>query len=162
MFYDRIGTQLRSSLSRNRLDVRTAENRKGLRHQQWRLRFHEFYCTVFGIVVTVVSSIDSLRGAVHKLSNNTSSIPLWKRYDIAVSLNSENDTDMAILVKDFDTPATTLITVSQNKDILPSHFFFSEHTPNHHIVSGNPNQRILQTLPGFSIEIKGYFRNDLL
>jgi len=45
---------------------------------------HEFYCycTVLGIVTTVVSSIDSLDGEMHKFSNKRSSIALWKKYDV--------------------------------------------------------------------------------
>jgi len=42
--------------------------------------------TTLGIVTTVDNSIDSLGGTAHKLSNKRSNTPLWKKYDIVVSL----------------------------------------------------------------------------
>jgi len=42
------------------------------------------------LVASVVSVIDNLGGAVRKLSTEWSSIPLWKKYDIIDSFNSEN------------------------------------------------------------------------
>jgi len=75
---------------------------------------HEFYCTVvLGIVATAVSLIDL--GGLREVSNKSSSIPLWKQYDVVVSLNSENDTKLAKLVKDFDIPTTTLTALSKIK-----------------------------------------------
>jgi len=67
-------------------------------------------------VHTVVSLINSLCGAVRKLSNKRSSrpIPLLKKHDIVVSLNSENGSKVAKLAKDFDTPTTTLTTISKH------------------------------------------------
>jgi len=56
------------------------------------------------------------------LSNRKSSILLWKKYDIVVSLNTENGTKVAKLTKDFDIPSM-LTTVSKNKDEVISHFF---------------------------------------
>jgi len=47
----------------------------------------EFNCSVLGIVATVVSLIDSLGGAVRESSDRRSIIPLWKKYDLGVSLN---------------------------------------------------------------------------
>jgi len=90
--------------------------------------------------------IDSLDGAAGKLSNKRSSNPLWKEYDIIVSLNSENRTKVPKLAKYFDIPTTTLTTDSKNKDKIISHFFLSEHTRKHDTVSSNPNQRTLLTL----------------
>jgi len=42
---------------------------------------------LLGIVTNVVSLINSLGGTVPKLSKKRSNIQLWKKYDIAVSLN---------------------------------------------------------------------------
>jgi len=61
-------------------------------------------CTILGIFGTVVSVIDSLDGAVRKLSNKRSSIPLWKKYHIVISFNSENGTKVATLAKRFRHP----------------------------------------------------------
>jgi len=57
------------------------------------------------------------------LSNRKSSSLLWKKYDIVVSLNTENKTKVAKLTKDFDIPKTTMTTVLKNKDKMISHFF---------------------------------------
>jgi len=45
-----------------------------------------------------------------------SNIPLWKKYDIVVSFNSENGTKVAKIARDFNIPTTTLTTVLKNKD----------------------------------------------
>jgi len=55
----------------------------------------EIYCAVLGIVANVVSLIDSLGGAMRTVSNKRSRIPFWKKYDMVVSLNSENGTKVA-------------------------------------------------------------------
>jgi len=86
-------------------------------------RLHEFYCTVLGIVVELVSLINSLGGAQRKLSNKRSSILLWKKYDIVVSLNSKNGTKVAKLPRDFDVPRKTLAKVLKNKDKIISHCY---------------------------------------
>ena len=57
-----------------------------------------------------------------KLSKKRNSIPLWKKCDIVVSINSDNGTEVAILAKDFDIPTTTLTAVSTNKDKIVSLF----------------------------------------
>jgi len=58
--------------------------------------------------------IESLVGAVRKLLNRRSSIR--KKYNIVVSQNSENYTKGEKLAKYFDTPTTTLTTVSKIKE----------------------------------------------
>jgi len=47
-----------------------------------------------------------------------SSIPLWKKCDIVVSLIGENGTKVT---KDLDIPNTTLATFSKNKDKIIVH-----------------------------------------
>jgi len=59
----------------------------------------EFYCTVVGSVAPVVCLINSLCEAVCKLLIKRSSIPLWKKYDIVVSLNSKTGTKVIKLKK---------------------------------------------------------------
>jgi len=67
---------------------------------------HEFSYAALGTVVTAVSLINSLCGAVHKLSTKRSSIPLWKSpwYDIIVLLSNKNGTYVVKLAKDFNIP----------------------------------------------------------
>ena len=84
-----------------------------------------FYCTLLGVVATVVSFIDSLGEAVRKLSDKRSSIPLWKKYDIVVSFNMENGTEVAKLARDFDILRTTLTATLKIKYKIISHFFSS-------------------------------------
>jgi len=69
---------------------------------------------------------------------------------------------VAKLAKDFNIRTKTLTTVSRNKKKLNSLFFLPECVRKHDTVSGNSNERILSTLPGFGIEQKIHFRNNLL
>jgi len=66
--------------------------------------------------VAVVNLIESLDGAVHKLLNKICSNPLSKKYDNAMSFNSENGTKVEKPARDFDSPRTTLTTILQRKD----------------------------------------------
>jgi len=106
--------------------------------------FHEFYCTVPGIVTTVVSVIDSYSGALS--SKKGTSIPLWKKYDydIVVLLNSKNGMKVAKLAKDVDILTMMLTKVLNNKDKIISHLL--EYLPKHNRVRGNPNQRTVLTI----------------
>jgi len=76
--------------------------------------------TVLGFVAAVVSLIDNLGVTVSRLSNKSGSIPLWKKYDIIVSFNSENGIKVIKLARDFDIPTMKFTTALKNKDkILP-------------------------------------------
>ena len=75
--------------------------------------------------MTVVNLIDGLGGIVWKLSNKRSGISFWKKYDIVVSLNSENGTKVPQVSRDFDIPRRTLTTVPKNKVKIISHLFLS-------------------------------------
>jgi len=78
-----------------------------------------------------------------KLLIKRSNIPLWKKYDIIVSLNGENGTKVGKIVKDLDLPTMMLTKVSKNKNKIISHFFLSEYMLKHDTVCDDPNQRIL-------------------
>jgi len=77
---------------------------------------NEFYCK--GVVATAVSLINRFGGAMREVLNEGSCIQLWKKYDITVSLNTENDTKVAELGNNFDIPTTALTTVSKNKSLI--------------------------------------------
>jgi len=81
--------------------------------------------SVLWIIATVRRLINSLGGAVCKLSNKSSSIPLVKKYDTLELFRST--AKLAKFAKDFDIPATALTTVSKDKDKLLS-CFLSEYT----------------------------------
>jgi len=84
--------------------------------------------------------------------------------NVIVSYNSENGTKVAKLARNFDISRTTLTATLKTKDKIISHFFSSVHTRKHDTAGGNPNQRTFLILarPGFGIELKSHFRNDLL
>jgi len=82
----------------------------------------EFYFTALGIVAAVVTLIDSLGEAVRKLPNNRSIIPLWKKHDIVILLNSEYGTKVENLVRNFDISTATLTAVTKNQDEIVSYF----------------------------------------
>jgi len=65
--------------------------------------------------------IDGLSGAERKLSNKRNTTLLWKKYDIIVSLNSENGAKVAKVAKDFYILIMTLTAVLKNKDKIISH-----------------------------------------
>jgi len=106
---------------------------------------HELYCTIIGIVATVVSLINSLGGAVRKLSNIRSNIPLCEKYGIVVLLNSENGTKVAKLAKDFDIYTKTLTKFTKKRQNNFSFFLTRAHAKTRYI-SCNPNQRTLLSL----------------
>jgi len=61
--------------------------------------------------------VNNLGGAVHKLLNKRSCIPLWKKYDVVV-----------LLARYCDIPTMALTTVLKNKDKINYNFFLSEYT----------------------------------
>ena len=105
----------------------------------------EFYCTVLRNIATVLSLIDSLGGAVCKLPNMRSCIPLRKKYDIVVSFNSVNGRKVVNLQK--ISMFQRRWVVSKNKDKIFSHIFLSKCTVvrEKNTVRGNLNQRTLLT-----------------
>jgi len=74
---------------------------------------HEFYCIRD---CCGCSQFDSFGGAVRKLWNKRSSIPLCQKYDIVALFNSENGTKVAKLARDFNIPTTTLTTILKDND----------------------------------------------
>jgi len=65
------------------------------------------------MVATARRLIDSLGEAVRKMSNTGSSLPVWKKYDVVVSFNSENGKKIVKLAIGFDIPTTTLTKIKK-------------------------------------------------
>jgi len=120
IFYDRIGTHLSSkSLIHTRCDMRMVSRivpSVQLREiVTWVLLYSIRDCCDYSHL------IDGLSGAERKLSNKRNTTLLWKKYDIIVSLNSENGAKVAKVVKDFYILIMTLTAVLKNKDKIISH-----------------------------------------
>ena len=77
---------------------------------------------------------------MRKLSNKTSDIPLWKKYDIVVSIIGKNGTKVAKHAKDFDIPTTTFATILKIKTIISDY----EAGRSNETVGGNPDQQTLK------------------
>jgi len=83
--------------------------------------------------------MDSLGGAVRKLSNKRSSISLWKKYYNVVSFNCETCAKVAKLARDFDIPKNDNDYNFEKDRKNNFRLFLSEYTRKHDTVSGNPN-----------------------
>jgi len=86
----------------------------------------------------IVSLINCLGGTLRKVSNNRSSVPMWKKVWHLCFANSENGTKVVKLAEDFDISTTTLTPVSRNEKKQFLTFLIRVYAKSRYI-SGNPN-----------------------
>ena len=80
------------------------------------------------------------------MSNNRSSNPLWKKFVIVVSLNSENSRKVAKFANYLDVSRTALTTIKKHKDQIITYIFFSDYTQKNNTAIGNHKHRTLLSI----------------